>query len=286
MTTALIHLSDFHNVKGKHENHAVLVNALFEDLQQQVAQVNADQIYLVFSGDIVQSADKVEQYEDFYDAFDARLKSIGIEKKHRICVPGNHDMSRAMVEKNFVEHEGVVSQKLTEQQFNDYVLKRPNVLAEKFNSYLSFQDRFSKFGITEEEVTGRGFELSEDIGILQVIIQATHYILHDHESANRWSINTSIHGNVEEKPIRRKIFVNVFPERELADLMYRYRQFCCGLPRETILEMVALDRIGKENIPRRFDSLRSHIDTYDYNYLCSGKLRGDLEVVLEKHSGK
>ncbi|HLC73463.1 MAG TPA: hypothetical protein VJH20_02395 [Candidatus Nanoarchaeia archaeon] len=129
-------------------------------------------------------------------------------------------------------------------------------------------------------------EFSEDIGILQVIIQATHYILHDHESANRWSINTSIHGNVEEKPIRRKIFVNVFPERELADLMYRYCQFYFGLPRETILGSVALDRIGKENIPRRFDSLRSHIDTYDYNYLCSGKLRGDLEVVLEKHSGK
>ena len=89
---------------------------------------------------------------------------------------------------------------------------------------------------------------------------------------------------VEEKPIRRKIFVNVFPERELADLMYRYRQFCCGLPRETILEMVALDRIGKEKIPRRFDGLDGHIDTHGYSSLCNGELRRDLEVFLKEHS--
>jgi len=149
----------------------------------------------------------------------------------------------------------------------------------KFSKY-----EYMKYGSPYWSLHFGELEFSEDIGVLQVITQASRYISHDHESVNRWGISTSIQGSVEEKPSRRKIFVKVFPERELADLMYRYRQFCCGLPRETILEMVALDRIGKEKIPRRFDGLDGHIDTHGYSSLCNGELRRDLEVFLKEHS--
>ena len=109
MTTAIIHLSDFHNVVGRFEGHRVVVDSLFDDLQDQLDQIHAKKIFLAFSGDIAQKGNDENQYSDFLSVFDSKLNSLGIPSSNRICVPGNHDLSQFYVNDNFVIHEGIVS---------------------------------------------------------------------------------------------------------------------------------------------------------------------------------
>ncbi|WP_395060561.1 metallophosphoesterase family protein [Polaromonas sp.] len=165
MTTAIIHLSDFHNVKGKYENHPVVVSSLFADLRKQIDQLKADDVFLAFTGDVAQSGDESDQYADFKEAFHNRLCEIGIPKNRRIFVPGNHDLSRQQVAEDFVVHEAVVSQDLTEKAFNDFVLKAPNILTAKFKNYSAFQQDFCDFGIAVDKVTGAGWDLTDGIGV-------------------------------------------------------------------------------------------------------------------------
>jgi hypothetical protein len=165
MSTALIHFSDFHNVVGKHENHSVVVDELFLDLRRQLTQVNADHVFVAFSGDIAQSGQSSEQYIDFKNVFHRKLCEIGIPKANRICVPGNHDLSQDFVQAEYVVHEGVVGQNLSEERFNDFVLKRPNVLTDKFKSYLDFEVDFAQYGLGPNSITGAGWTLVDDIGV-------------------------------------------------------------------------------------------------------------------------
>lgn len=163
MTVAIVHLSDFHNVIGRPESHAVIVEELFVDLKVQLKLISAQKIFFAFSGDIVQSGHSEPEYIDFMNVFDKRLNELGILKDQRICVPGNHDLSRDYVKKNLILHEGVVSQNLAEEDFNDFVENSPNVLTEKFTSYLAFEKKFCTFGVGS--TLGAGWDLSKDIGV-------------------------------------------------------------------------------------------------------------------------
>lgn len=163
MTIAIVHLSDFHNVIGRPEGHSVVVEELFVDLRTQLQSVAAEKIFLAFSGDIAQAGNSEPQYVNFADVFDKRLNELGIVKAQRICVPGNHDLSTDYVKKNLVVHEGVVSQNLTEQAFNDFFNNSPNVLTEKFANYLAFEKEFCAFGISS--ALGAGWNLTSDVAV-------------------------------------------------------------------------------------------------------------------------
>ena len=163
MTVAIIHLSDFHNVIGRSEGHAVVVEELFTDLKGQLKLIAAKNVFLAFSGDIAQSGHSEPQYADVLDVFDKRLNELGISKDQRICVPGNHDLSTDHVSKNLVVHEGVVSQNLVEEDFNDFVLNSPNVLTEKFAAYLTFERKFCKFGVGP--MLGAGWDLTKEVSV-------------------------------------------------------------------------------------------------------------------------
>ncbi len=165
MTTAIIHLSDFHHVVGQFENHSVVVEALFADLKRQLEQINAKRVYLVFSGDIAQAGGSPEQYTNFKNIYHERLCAVGIPKEQRICVPGNHDLSQDRVSKDYVLHEGVISQNLDEVKFNDFILGTPNVLTEKFEAYIDFETDFAKYGLGKNGITGAGWDLTDHIGV-------------------------------------------------------------------------------------------------------------------------
>lgn len=165
MTTAIIHLSDFHNVVGRFEGQRVVVDSLFIDLQAQLNKIGAKKVFLAFSGDIAQKGDDENQYSDFISIFEDRLNSLGIPRTNRICVPGNHDLSQRSVNENFVIHEGVVAQNLNEEKFNDFVLKTPNVLTDKFLTYKEFESKFAQFGVGSTGGTGAGWSLTADIGV-------------------------------------------------------------------------------------------------------------------------
>lgn len=79
MTIAIIHLSDFHNVVGCYENHRVVIDAFFIDLEKQINNINLKDVFFAFSGDIAQKGDDENQYSDFLSIFDERLNSLGIE---------------------------------------------------------------------------------------------------------------------------------------------------------------------------------------------------------------
>ena len=163
MSVAIVHLSDFHNVIGRSEGHAVVVEELFTDLKAQLQLINAKKVFLAFSGDIAQAGHSEPQYADVIKVFDKRLNELGIGKAQRICVPGNHDLSTAYVKKHLVVHEGVVSQSLAEQDFNDFILSSPNVLTEKFSQYLAFEKEFCGFGVGS--TLGAGWALASDVAV-------------------------------------------------------------------------------------------------------------------------
>ena len=166
----LIHLSDLHYLQGKEENHEVVFNAFFKDLEEQLKINKFNDNYLVISGDIAYAGDSEEQYENFITKFDFRLNALGLTKNKRICVPGNHDVSRNNIKASLVVHEGVVSQKLDETNFNDHILTANNVLIGKFDNYLNFEKKFADFGVyskseAESSVIGKGWNINENVGI-------------------------------------------------------------------------------------------------------------------------
>lgn len=165
MTTAIIHLSDLHYLPGKAESYGVVLGALIHDLNKQIAQMGDTNVYLAFSGDIVQSGSDPSQYESFVDEIGKKLDGINIPRSRRICVPGNHDISTAKVKAQLVEHEGVVSQRLDEEKFNDYISSCPKLLTDKFAEYTEFESRFSDVCLGSRQITGAGHEIGDDIGI-------------------------------------------------------------------------------------------------------------------------
>jgi len=165
MNSVIIHLSDLHYRKGWVEDHGLVLDTFFEDLTRQIDRVDRSNIYLAFSGDFVQSGADSDLYDDIFLQLDNALNSLNIPRDHRICVPGNHDVSIEHVSDKITEHEGVVSQGLNEHQFNDFILKQPNVLTDKFSQYKTFENKFAKFGATGKIVTGSGWEISDGIGI-------------------------------------------------------------------------------------------------------------------------
>lgn len=165
MTINLIHLSDLHYLQGRDENHDVVLIEFFKDLSEQIKKSGSTNNYLVFSGDIIQAGENSDDYEIFIKKFDSKLNSLGITKKYRICVPGNHDASREQIAETLIEHEGVVSQKLDERHFNDYVSKYPNVLTKKFSNYLDFEQKFADFGVGGSDALGHGWSISDEIGV-------------------------------------------------------------------------------------------------------------------------
>lgn len=166
MNTAIIHLSDLHYRQDWIEGHGVVLGAFFKDLGQQIEHLKTSNVYLAFSGDIVQAGHNSELYDDFMRQFDSKLNDLNIPKSRRICVPGNHDVSIKRIEANVVEHEGVVGQGLNEIQFNDYIKSPSNVFFDKFSQYKNFESQFAGFGaFRNSAITGAGWEIDGNIGI-------------------------------------------------------------------------------------------------------------------------
>lgn len=159
----IFHFSDIHFRKNWHENHGLVFNALFRDIKKMISEDDSN--IAIFSGDIVQAGDDVDSYEEFINYFDHALNNIGISKDNRYCVPGNHDLSRNIIEKNFIEHEGVISQEINESEFNDYVESCSNYFNDKFCNYKIFERKFTNNKFISNNFSGHGFSVDDDFGI-------------------------------------------------------------------------------------------------------------------------
>ncbi len=165
MRAAIVHLSDIHYRPNWDENHGVVFRAFFKDLRKQVELLGAIDVYLVLSGDVVKAGHDSASYEEISSMFDAELTSLNIPKSHRICVPGNHDVSTKQIEPKIVDHEGVVSQGLDETSFNDYSENPSDVFKSKFDAYSAFESRFADYVTLGASLTGNGWEIADNVGV-------------------------------------------------------------------------------------------------------------------------
>jgi hypothetical protein len=165
MKKSIIHLSDLHFRQNWYEEQGLVLDAFFKDLAKQIQGLDTSNVFFIFSGDLVLAGEKEELYEAFFNYFDTELNKLKILKDQRICIPGNHDVSQSFVQTKQVEHEGVISQRLSEKEFNDYVSKSPNILTDKFHNYFTFQTKFARFGIAADGITGAGWNLDQNIGL-------------------------------------------------------------------------------------------------------------------------
>jgi len=165
MKTVVIHLADFHYRKGWVEEQGVVLNEFFKDLKVQMEKFKNATFYLVFSGDIVQAAASNELYDEFLQDFGNRIEEIGIDKAHRICVPGNHDIFRDIIQEKHIDHEGPISQNLKETDFNNYIQTPSSVYIDKFSPYINFEKKFAKYHTAYSRIYGQGWEVSDAIGV-------------------------------------------------------------------------------------------------------------------------
>jgi predicted MPP superfamily phosphohydrolase len=161
----IVHLSDIHFRSNWDENHGVVFRAFFNDLSRQLEQIGPSNVYLVISGDVVMAGGESELYNDFLLKFDTELTKLGISKSHRICVPGNHDVSTKAIELRGIDHEGVIAQCLDETSFNDYTENPSAVFNSKFDNYRSFEAAFSDYNTVSHSPTGGGWELCDNVGV-------------------------------------------------------------------------------------------------------------------------
>jgi len=165
MCIAIVHLSDVHYRRNWDENHGVVFRVFFQDLRKQVELLGPIDVYLVLSGDVVKAGYDSESYNEFLSKFDAELTSLGISKSHRICVPGNHDVSTKQIKLKGVDHEGAISQGLSETLFNDYAVNPSDVFKTKFKEYSAFESSFADYKTLRPSLTGSGWEIADNVGI-------------------------------------------------------------------------------------------------------------------------
>lgn len=165
MSTAIVHLSDIHYRRNWDENHGVVFRAFFKDLSKQLDLIGATTVYLALSGDVVKAGDDAESYAEFLAKFDTELSNLGISKRQRICVPGNHDVATQQIELKRVDHEGVIAHALNESSFNDYSENPAEVFKSKFIQYQLFESAFADFTTLNSSVHGNGWEIADNIGV-------------------------------------------------------------------------------------------------------------------------
>ena len=165
MTFHFIHLSDLHIRSNWEEDQGIVISSFISDIKNQVQNLDINSVYVVFSGDLVLAGDDPRLYSVFLKEFGNALDSIGLTKDKRICVPGNHDISRTWVRDNKLNHDGILLQPLSEKQFNDYVNSPSFLLAKKFENYKEFEKSFCSLGIDTETLTGKGWEINNDVGV-------------------------------------------------------------------------------------------------------------------------
>lgn len=164
MKYAIVHLADIHYRKGEPEGASTILNALIKDLQKQKESLIGHEFYLAITGDIVFAGKDNESYSSFHIEFNQKLKDIGLTKEFRMIVPGNHDIDRSIVEKDFNDYQSKIYSSIeTEQKFNNFI-RDENFSDDKFANYELFESDFAKYGI-DYSPQGNGWAINNNLGV-------------------------------------------------------------------------------------------------------------------------
>ena len=164
MKLTFLHLSDLHYRTGWAEENGLVCDKFFEDLSQQIKKYI--DVKLIFSGDLVHGGGDISLFNAFGADFSAKLDALGVTKDHRICVPGNHDVSRIALEPLLFIQQGVMSAITDENAFNNnFTQFSKTVLDAKFANYKNYESTFAKYTCCQGGLGGAGWELASGVSV-------------------------------------------------------------------------------------------------------------------------
>ena len=122
------------------------------------------QFCIAITGDIVKAGVDIESYEIFIKEADDQLANMGLTKRVRIVVPGNHDLDRQLVEDRFDDYKFLHDEhSKSEPQFNDFMSK-PNPILDKFENYELFVSEFANYDDSFSRL-GWGWNIDDNVGV-------------------------------------------------------------------------------------------------------------------------
>lgn len=164
MQYTFLHVSDLHFRPEWHEETELVCNKFIEDLAIQIR--NFENIYLVFSGDLVQKGEDEKQYNSFITKFSQAFDNIGLTRDRRISVPGNHDISRHFLRPFLVMQDAVLSAIKDERTFNDTLPQLSKTIFEdKFKHYIRCETEFAHYNCCRTDLGGTGWQLGKEVGL-------------------------------------------------------------------------------------------------------------------------
>jgi predicted MPP superfamily phosphohydrolase len=100
---SILHISDFHFTRRHQREQEIVVDALIRDLEVLCIGHRRPDV-VMFTGDLL-NAGGVDRHDEAYDALLARVVvATGCSDERIFIVPGNHDLSRSLVEATRNEH--------------------------------------------------------------------------------------------------------------------------------------------------------------------------------------
>ena len=99
----ILHITDLHytNQIGGRTKQKKLLNNFFNDLEKNVNGID----FVIFSGDLVQNGNKVEDFELAKTNFlDKIVKVTKIKNENLFICPGNHDIDKSKVSKSLIKY--------------------------------------------------------------------------------------------------------------------------------------------------------------------------------------
>lgn len=146
--TNILHLSDLHFKTTRTYDQEVVLNALLDDITKQAELVGKPDL-IIFSGDLVHSADDDRVYEKLYDTLiDPLLRRTNCDHSRLFLSPGNHDIQRSFLEGNKLEQETVEIEAQSRETLNEFYLsgKASEFARKKSQTFYDFADFFEPEG--------------------------------------------------------------------------------------------------------------------------------------------
>src|SRR4030042_2871010 len=164
MKLTFLHMSDLHYRPEWPEETQMVCRKFMEDVATQAAHF--ENLYLVFSGDLVFAGEDPTMYSAFMDHFAAALDQAGFPHDRRICIPGNHDISQSALKPLVSMQKGTLSEMTDELTFNDNLPQLSNpIFAPKFTQYINCEALFARYPCCSSHIGGCGWDLQGGVGL-------------------------------------------------------------------------------------------------------------------------
>jgi len=142
----ILHLSDLHYTSSSHADISIIINALLSDLIFLKKNNSVSPDFVIFSGDIVQNADVMDDFEESKTLFiDPLLNTLNLSNDLFFISTGNHDIQKTKINEYM---EIGLEKKLTQRSdLNSFI--------DKIDVNKNSLDRLSNYKIFEHKLLSK-----------------------------------------------------------------------------------------------------------------------------------